>query len=46
LTCDRAKKTKKEESFDPELVAAVEAKLRALDVDSDAIGSGSGLEAD
>jgi hypothetical protein len=40
LTCDRAKKTKKEESFDPELVAAVEAKLRALDVDSDAVGSG------
>lgn len=34
------KKGKKEESFDPALVAAVEAKLKALDVDSDALLSG------
>jgi hypothetical protein len=31
----RAKKTKKEERFDPDVVAAVEAKLRALVVDDD-----------
>jgi hypothetical protein len=40
LTNCRMKKAKKEESFDPHLVAAVEAKLRALDVESDALTSG------
>jgi hypothetical protein len=40
LTNCRIKKAKKEESFDPQLVAAVEAKLRALDVESDALTSG------
>jgi meiotically up-regulated gene 157 (Mug157) protein len=39
----RFKKAKREETFDPQLVAAVEAKLRALDVDSDM--TTSGLEA-
>lgn len=34
------KKTKKEERFDPEVVAAVEAKLRALNVDDDTAPSG------
>jgi meiotically up-regulated gene 157 (Mug157) protein len=43
LTWFRFKKTKREETFDPQLVAAVEAKLRALDVDSDI--PTSGLEA-
>jgi meiotically up-regulated gene 157 (Mug157) protein len=43
LTRHRFKKAKKEETFDPQLVAAVEAKLRALDVDSDM--NTSGLEA-
>jgi hypothetical protein len=37
LTIHRVKKVKKEETFDPELVAAVEAKLRALDVESDVL---------
>jgi hypothetical protein len=36
----RNKKTKDDENYDPRLVAAVEAKLRALDVDSDALNSG------
>jgi hypothetical protein len=40
LIVDRIKKTRKEETFDPQLVAAVEAKLKALDVDSDALTSG------
>jgi hypothetical protein len=35
LTTSRMKKVKKAEQFDPELVAAVEAKLRALGVDKD-----------
>jgi hypothetical protein len=35
LTTFRIKKARKEEKFDPKLVAAVEAKLRALDVESD-----------
>ncbi|EAT78592.1 hypothetical protein SNOG_13967 [Parastagonospora nodorum SN15] len=40
--CTRSpiKRTKKEENFDPKLVAAVEAKLKALDVDSDVPTSG------
>jgi hypothetical protein len=38
LTTDRTKKAK-DEKFDPKLVAAVEAKLRMLDVDSDALNS-------
>jgi hypothetical protein len=33
----RIKKAQKDEIFDPELVAAVEAKLKALDVESDAL---------
>jgi hypothetical protein len=37
LTNHRIKKATKEESFDPELVAAVEAKLRDLDVESDVL---------
>jgi hypothetical protein len=37
LTNYRIKKVKKEETFDPELVAAVEAKLRELDVESDVL---------
>jgi hypothetical protein len=40
LTRYSIKKTKKEETLDPKLVAAVEAKLRALDVDSDILTSG------
>jgi hypothetical protein len=40
LTAGRIKKARKEESFDPQLVAAVEAKLKALDVDTDALTSG------
>lgn len=43
--CDKCvrspiKKTKGEKHYDPHLVAAVEAKLRALDVDSDALSEG------
>jgi hypothetical protein len=37
LTNYRIKKAQKDEIFDPELVAAVEAKLKALDVESDAL---------
>jgi hypothetical protein len=37
LTTHRVKKVKKEEKFDPELVAAVEAKLRELGVESDVL---------
>tara|TARA_R110002003_G_scaffold3133_4_gene24830 strand:- start:8213 stop:8380 length:168 start_codon:yes stop_codon:yes gene_type:complete len=40
LTISRIKKPRKEEKFDPKLVAAVEAKLRALDVESDVPLSG------
>jgi hypothetical protein len=38
LIVHRTKKTK-DETFDPQLVAAVEAKLRYLDVDTDALYS-------
>ncbi|KAH7394901.1 hypothetical protein DE146DRAFT_616112 [Phaeosphaeria sp. MPI-PUGE-AT-0046c] len=43
--CDKCvrspiKKLKEEKVYDPRLVAAVEAKLRALDVDSDALSEG------
>lgn len=34
------KKLKKEEQFDPQIVAAVEAKLRSLGVDDDSLSSG------
>ena len=40
LTIHSIKKAKKEEKVDPILVAAVEAKLKALDVDSEAPLSG------
>ena len=40
LTRSRVKKAAKEEQFDPQTVAAVEAKLRALGVDS-ALSSGA-----
>jgi hypothetical protein len=39
LTTNRMKKVKKAEPFDPELVAAVEAKLRALGVNKDPLVS-------
>ena len=40
LTSCRLKKIKKEDHFDPQLVAAVEAKLRALGVDDDSSSVG------
>jgi hypothetical protein len=40
LTLRSIKKVKKEEELDPILVAAVEAKLQALDLDTDAPLSG------
>jgi hypothetical protein len=40
LTLHSIKKVKKEEELDPILVAAVEAKLQALDLDTDAPLSG------
>jgi hypothetical protein len=39
LTLYRVKKLKKDEQFDPRIVAAVEAKLRALGVDDDSDSS-------
>lgn len=42
--CARAKKTKTEEQFDPHIVAAVEAKLRALGVADDSSQSSLGVE--
>jgi hypothetical protein len=41
LTPDSIKKEKKQEEFDPVLVAAVEAKLKNLEVDSEAPLSGA-----
>lgn len=40
LTEHSVRKVKKQEHFDPQIIAAVEAKLRALGVDDDTTTSG------